>query len=114
MNGPAPTQSDLVVVWRDEAERFVLDRESIQTQELTAQELGILIYAISVFTDTSLPPEKRTVEIEDLIRRFPEDEPISLAMSVKRLTEKEYLEDDPRLDVDMLDLLQEAYGVNMQ
>ena len=114
MNGPAPTQTDLVVVWRDEAERFVLDRESIQSQGLTAQELGILIYAISVFTDKRLPPEERTVEIKDLILRFPEDEPISLAMSVKRLTEKEYLEDDTKLDIDMVNLLQEKYGVDIQ
>lgn len=114
MDSPPSSPAEFVVVWKEESERLTLDRGSIQTQELTAQELGILIYAISVLTDNRRLPENRKVEIADLILRFPEDNPISLVLSVKKLIERDYLEDDPALDVDMINLLQEKHGVTVQ
>ena len=114
MDGPTSSPAEVVVIWKEDSEKLTLDRGSIQTQELTAQELGILIYAISVLTDSRRVPENRKVEIEDLILRFPEDDPISLILSVKKLIKRDYLEDDPTLDVDMVNLLQEKYGATMQ
>ena len=114
MDNPSPSPAEFVVVWKDESEKLILDRASIQTQELTARELGILVYAISIITDPKLSPPNRKVEIENLIDRFPEDNPISLVLAVKDLIKRNYLEEDPDLNLDLARLLQERYGQPMQ
>lgn len=107
--------SDRLIITRAEVQStLVLDRKNIADTKLTAQELGILIYIVSALSDPTTPEDERHLELWDVLLRFPEDDAISTLMAIKRLIKNGYLEDDPNLHAEILNIMQEKYGVTLQ
>ena len=110
-NGKA-AQHTLVYTHSDQ--NLILNREQLANVQLTAQELGILVHLSAVFSDPKVPEKERGLEIWDVLLRFPEDDPIKTTMAIKRLVKKGYIADDPNINAEILNILQEKYGVTLQ
>ena len=81
---------------------LILNRQSINSDELTAQELGILVYICSIVTDSGKRPADLHIDPQVVIERFSEDEPLTILLALRELSKKGYFMQEDSLTLEIL------------
>ncbi len=76
----------------------------------TTAELAILIYISRVLDNDE---GDKTVQLWDILLRFPEDDPVMLATAIKRLQKKGLLDDIIEIDIDLVDMIEQKHNIKV-
>lgn len=75
-------------------------------------ELAVLLFVMSRTHPASSANDK-IVQMWDILLRFPEDNAVQLAITVKRLQKKGLLEGAPHINVDIAKLMEQIYNIKV-
>ena len=77
----------------------------------TTAELAILVYINRILRGSRI--NDKTVELWDILLRFPEDDPVMLATSIKRLQTKGLLDDMIEIDIDLVNMIEQKHNIKV-
>jgi hypothetical protein len=91
-------------------EESLLSPEDILTNRANTAEFAILVY-ILFRAHSSKQNDDQSITIWDILLRFPEDNPVDLALAVKRLAKTNYHAQN--IDVDLVEIIEQKYNVDL-